>query len=127
MNTATLDCGHPPAPQTDGSCGTGYGKDNQGRTHCYECCAAQDRAYLLGHDRFAGYLSSDGKSLTNWPGSVLGKVVVTGKRHPWSRHRYYVSVVDVHRQWWSGIGAPGEYCTLRRVKSPSASLGMSSC
>ena len=117
MDNNLLDCGHGPSPHE--SFTTGYGIDKDGRKHCYDCCAAMDLECLKNERRFSGYLSSDGKSLTNWPGRVLGRVVVTGKRHPWSRGRYYVSVKDVHGGWWSGVGAPGEYCSLRKVRTPS--------
>jgi hypothetical protein len=41
-----LDCGHPPTPQPPGSCSTGYGTKRDGTRHCFECCAAADRATI---------------------------------------------------------------------------------
>jgi hypothetical protein len=73
MATVTiLDCGHPPPP-TSGM-DTGCGKDRDGRTYCYVCCEARDRASLAEHGDGAAYLSGDGRTVTGWPGYVLGHV-----------------------------------------------------
>lgn len=92
----TLDCGHKPSPHS--SFTTGYGTDATGKTHCYACCAARDKAgmietgratlYLIGRDvppegneaagfatRGSGFSKEDRTKLkrwylTNWPGSL---------------------------------------------------------
>lgn len=73
-------------------------------------------------DRFIGYIAREELApgsyryrFTDWPGNPLGTAFL-GRRHPWSRTRVYVSVHDVHGQWWHGVGGVGEYCTLRRCR-----------
>jgi len=66
--------------------------------------------------RFVGYLSSDGKSLSTWDGTILGRAS-KGAQHPWSRERFYVRVTDVHGGKWHGTAAPGMWASLRRVKA----------
>ena len=102
--------------------GTGYGVDNEGRLHCYECCAKNDREQMKDQSRpFFAYLSGDGKTVSNWPGSPLGKVYNLGfSRSGWHGSKIYrFHVRDVHGRWWQGWG-PGEgmYCTLRKIKPP---------
>ncbi len=116
------DCGHPESPHSE--CTRGYGTDSAGRTHCYACCAARDRESLRTDDRFFGYISGDGRSLSTWPGDVIGRVESWGAVHPWTRRscwgeRKYVRIVDCHGGRWHGTGAPGAYANLRRVKSPA--------
>ncbi len=88
-DTVTIcDCGHPPTPQKPGSCGTGYGRDSAGKTACYACCAAKDRADMIETGRATLYLvsrpnpspatvGSDMNAraerhwfVVNWPGSL---------------------------------------------------------
>lgn len=116
------DCGHPESPHSD--CTRGYGTDADGRTHCYDCCAARDRESLRTSDRFSGYISADGKRLTGWPGFSLGRVESWGTVHPWTRRscfgeRRYVRIVDCHGNRWHGTAAPGMYANLRRSRSAS--------
>ena len=75
-----LDCGHAPSPHEAFS--TGYGTDSAGKTLCYACCAARDRADMIATGRTALYLqetdgsrvepftSRDRMRVTNWPGSL---------------------------------------------------------
>ena len=73
--TATMDrcdCGH--APSAHGTMDTGYGRDAEGRTYCYTCCEARDRAQLARDGMGSAYLSSDGRTVQGWPGYVLGQV-----------------------------------------------------
>lgn len=113
-----LDCGHPPSEHS--SFTTGYGTDRAtGKTLCYECCHLGDLATIHASkpgDRFTGYISGDGKTWINWPGSQLGHVISRGEPHPWSGERYYYRVRDQHRRVWSGTGAPGMWATLRLTK-----------
>lgn len=106
-----LDCGHPPYP-TEGV-GTGYGRDEAGKTHCYECCFTRDVARLRTATRFVAYVSSDGKHIINWPGWVLGTVTYANvsKR----AKKVFVRVTDVHGRHWFGQGPAesGTYVSLR--------------
>lgn len=119
--TATLlDCGHPPTPQPAGSICTGYARFDVGtaaaRTVCYDCANVIQERQLreTKHgQRFTGYLSCDGKSWTTWTGHLLGRVVLTGARHPWSRTRNYLTVRGIDNRWWYGTGGKGEWATLR--------------
>ena len=117
MNTATmLECGHPPTP--DAGCGTGYAQmGSDGPRMCYACADAAQLAEITNAQpgaRFTGYLSIDGTRWTTWTGGQLGTVVHSGKMHPWSRERYYVTVRDVAGHLWSGTGSPGMWATLKR-------------
>lgn len=81
MNTkecepAVLDCGHPPTRDDSAACriSTGYGTAPDGKTACYECCAAWMRARMIETGRADLYLSSpkDGErvEVTDWPGHL---------------------------------------------------------
>ena len=108
------DCGHLESEHSNFT--RGYGTDKHGKTSCYDCCEAYDKASLKTDKTVVHYISSDERSLTNWPGRVLGRVVSWGRLHNWSRERRYVRVVDCHGQVWSGIGAAGMWATLHKVK-----------
>lgn len=113
----TCDCGHPPTETNH--CGTGYGINESGQTVCYDCCAVADLGQIKSSspgDRFVGYLSSDSKAITNWPGRVLMTSVHVGAFHPWSRERRYISAWDRLGRRWYGTGAPGMYAPLKLAK-----------
>lgn len=88
--------------------------------HCYDCCHAMDVKHLLDRSKpFTGYLSSDGKRFTNWPGSPLGHVVHSSTyRTGWHESEItHVRVRDVHGSLWHGKGAgPGMFLKLRPMK-----------
>lgn len=116
MGIMILECGHEPSPHGEHT--TGYGTDDAGKRRCYDCCTAQDveRLKQCGPgDRFTGYISGDFRNWINWPGGKLGRVIYTGKLHPWSRERRYLSVIDVHGNLWHGTGAEDMWSTLRRA------------
>ena len=69
-----LDCGHPESKHSGFT--TGYGTDNEGRKHCYDCCAKQDREYMIATGKISLYLTRDSNGLwrvSNWPGSLVFK------------------------------------------------------
>ena len=103
------DCGHIESECSDFT--RGYGKDKDGKTFCYDCCHKNDLEEMKTAQKFTAYMSQDGRQLVNWPGRVLGRVSV-GNRHPWSRERFYISVVDVHGQKWHGVGAAGMWASI---------------
>lgn len=90
---------------------------------CHACCHANDVEQLRDRSRpFGAYVSSDGKSISNWPGGKLGEVV-TGVpcalqrfsyTHGRTIHAYRVR--DVHGNLWHGRGNPGLFITLRPMK-----------
>lgn len=118
-------------------CGTGYGLTGgtwdkarrqwvQGSAQmvCLDCCAMGD-AYRLREYRgpFFAYLSSDGKTVSNWPGAALMTVIsgtLTESRAGWNGGniaRFHAR--DVWGQWWQGRGmGRGMCCTLRPMKAP---------
>ena len=106
------DCGHKPSEH--GKHTTGYGYDSHGKTSCYDCCTEHDKRDLVTAAKIFHYIDSDGKTLTNWPGRRLGRVIYWGALHPWSRERRYVRVKDCHGQEWYGTGAEGMYASLTR-------------
>lgn len=114
MKSYICDCGHPESEHSEHT--RGYGRDADGKTFCYECCTASDKEQLRTSNAVCQYISGDGKSLTNWPGFVLGRVLYWGKRHPFSRERRYVRVRDCHGQEWHGTGAEGMWASLRKCK-----------
>lgn len=125
MQTATMDrpakdrvcdCGHLPTwPRSEVT--TGYGQDAQGRTKCFDCCAAQDRATVEAGERFCGYLSSDGKHVTNWPGSPLLRVTRETERTMYGfcvSRRTFLRAVDAQGRTWVGQGGGrGMFCRMR--------------
>jgi hypothetical protein len=67
-----LECGHVESPHSEYT--TGYGTDAQGKRHCYNCCTALDLATMRDTGRIDAYLSSDGETITTWPGGILARV-----------------------------------------------------
>ena len=68
-----LDCGHEPtSPRAAGT--TGYGEDEAGRKHCFDCCAKVEREEMLRTGRGALYLAPcvtpPGWEVSNWPGTL---------------------------------------------------------
>lgn len=110
------DCGEVKPIQRSG--GTGYASfpDPDGEhLVCYACADKRQAADLITENRFTGYVSCDGRSLTTWSGGTLGRIFL-GSLHPWSRERRYLSATDIHGQRWHGTGAPGMWCDLRKCK-----------
>lgn len=101
----------------------GYGIDAGGGMHCYSCCHLRDISQLKDRTKpFGAYLSSDGKTVSTWPGDALGTVHSHGvARNGWHGseiHRFHVQ--DAHGAWWQAWGpGKGMYCTLRAIKTPS--------
>ena len=124
--TMVCDCGHLSTKQKADSCGTGYGKDRDGKTHCYACCTKRDKADLKTAQRTGHYVDGDGKLFINWAGRKLGRVLYWGEIHPWSHARgswlearRYVRIRDCHGQEWYGVASPGMYAVLRKCKVTS--------
>lgn len=103
--------------------GTGYTITSDGRMICYGCAHKRDIEALKDRSRpFVTYMSSDGRSISNWPGGILGRVIRsrTGRLSRWSfthgRTIQHVRVVDVHGGHWFGCSNPGIAIVLRPCK-----------
>lgn len=130
MNTCHV-CGKGIA-QPD-SFGTGYGTDSAGNKVCYACCAEQDKAWMLEHDRITLYLTDirrhrevrgfhNGEysgNVTNWPGTLRyeNRNVKVG-RHNIAGVRYDVWFVGPDKHVWHGItyGDNTQLCHCKRTQ-----------
>ena len=117
MNAATLDCGHPPTP--DSGCGTGYGTSADGRRWCYDCSHGRELGEILTSGRvFAYHSEADGlHSVTTWPGRVLappGKVrLLSRSRDNFGGDRQYLRF-EINGLIYSGFSmGPGMYLRAR--------------
>lgn len=108
-----LECGH--AESDHSPITRGYGVASDGSRSCYTCCKAEDLKRMANGQRLWAYLSSDGESITGWPGFTLARV--TSRRESWHNiggKLTRVWALDDMGQWWYGT-APGKgmYCRLR--------------
>ena len=112
---SALDCGHEPTP---GPISTGIVTAPGGRTMCYPCADAEQRAEFAKADVFAAYISLDGKRITTWSGGELAKVVSlgrTGGGFGGTQHHVRAVAPDgLH--WYGRNGGTGMYVNLRRAK-----------
>lgn len=118
---AKLDCGHEASPHSDIT--TGYGTDHSGKTHCYDCIARLDRETLTttGHSKNLP-LYWDGKTITNWPGSLRFHPRYVRK----GRHNIAGERIDV---WFDGpdgfvwhgynLGRYNQILHAKRTKQPA--------
>jgi len=72
MNNIICNCGHPESEHSPIT--RGYGTDKNGKTACYDCCLKQDLQYLKENGKLDCYVSSDGKSITTWPGLKIATI-----------------------------------------------------
>ena len=126
-----LDCGHPVSPHSKFT--AGYGVDANGAKHCYDCCAARDRADMEATGRATLYLSPNDNpaiggaytapyKLTNWPGSLALPVWQVCKgRHNIARNRYDFWFTFGGRDW-HGVqyGDNTQIAHCRRLKERAA-------
>ena len=106
------------------SCGTGYAVTSDNRMTCYSCARARSIEALRDRSRsFVAYISSDGRSITDWSGGMLARVtdsrpcLLTRASHWHDRHSYRsIHAVDPHGGHWHGRGSPGVCITLRPCK-----------
>ena len=113
------DCGHPESPHS--SFTRGFGRDADGKTYCYDCCAEGDRRRMRETGRIVAYLSSDGNTVQNWPGTVLARVTQETKRRMYGccvSDRTFIRAVAPDGSRWYGQGpGRGMYVNLRKAKS----------
>lgn len=125
MTQTILDCGHAPSPHSDFT--TGYGQDAQGRTHCYACCAENDKASMIETGRATLYLTREQPDaaaapawyVTNWPGSLRMHAFVRKGRHNMAGKRYDVWFTGPDGKDWHGVtyGDNTQICHCRRLKA----------
>lgn len=87
---------------------------------CYGCSHKRDLGTM--NDRagpFGAYISSDGNSVSNWPGGILGRVVSeSAHRGNFGGMVHCYTIRDVHGGYWHGRNAgPGMCITLRPSKN----------
>lgn len=119
---AVCDCGHVPAPVPPGGGATGYARTHDGRTLCYPCADAAQRAEIAAAEpgaRHGGYLASDGRTVTTWTGGRLAYVWrewVTAEGFGGRTVRVWAC--DAAGGWWSGRGpGRGMYLRLYRLRA----------
>lgn len=97
---------------------TGYARTADGRRICYSCANAAERAAFAAADAYCAYVSSDGRSVTTWPGGALARVTET-RRHRGGFGGEYFSVRAVApdgARWYGRGGGPGMFVRLRRCR-----------
>jgi len=125
-----LECGHPESPHS--SFTRGYGTNDKGERHCYDCCTDQDLSWMKDKGRIALYLvpvtqqeRTEGKapysasySVTNWLGHIFAFV----RRSTKGRHNIARTRIDVwfpHDGYmWHGVqyGEMTQIVHCRRTK-----------
>lgn len=121
-----LDCGHFPSPHSDFT--TGYGEDNEGKKHCYECCAKRDREQMIRDGKTTLYLTQTRDNgtdypkpeVSNWPGSLrFGVYYLKTGRHNMAGKRYDAYFVGPDKSTWHGVtyGDNTQICHCKRVKA----------
>ena len=107
-----LDCGHPKSNSNGIS--TGYATDKDGRTMCYDCCAANDKIWMDGGNHQVLYLDIMSKDLyetrfkiTNWPGTLeIYPTRVARHKRRYSSSGFPIDRITVYFTWnkrhWSG-------------------------
>lgn len=114
MADTLVNCGH--VAHTEGI-STGFGTTAEGYTMCLPCMAKDEVEFHLPLTNvIVGYLSSDSRRVTGWPGHTLMTV-----ERAWESkraHKVYVHATDVHGEAWHGMGPreSGNYVTMRRNK-----------
>jgi hypothetical protein len=122
--TELLDCGH--VASEHGPHTTGYGTDKDDKRHCYDCCAARERASMIEHGDAVLYLTGglpavyqfcDGE-ITDWPGKLRFKCRVKAGRHNMARVRYDAWFTGPDGKPWHGVqyGNNTQIIHCKRVK-----------
>lgn len=118
--TTCADCGatfpHPPVGIGGPS---GYAIRRNGERICYPCSDAGERATFATADVFIGYVSSDGKSITTWPGGFLARITCMSRiRSGAGGAQYSVNAVAPDgSQWYGRNEGAGMVIRLRRKKT----------
>jgi hypothetical protein len=109
------DCGADCIPN---GCATGYAQTVDGRTICYPCADALQRAELAVADSFCGYMSGDGRRITTWTGGSLATVTQRARHRGGFGGDYWTfRAVSPDGARWYGRGAgPEMFARLKRSK-----------
>ena len=111
-----LDCGHEPTVTT--GCGTGYGTTSDGKRYCYACSHARELEQMHGRGEVTGYLSSDGNTITDWPGGVLLRCTNEWQTAAGGFSRTIITRVtavdDTGRRWYGRGPGRGMYIRMHR-------------
>lgn len=114
-----LDCGDIYVRPTSGI-GTGYTRTQDGRVICYAHSDESERADFAKADRFTAYVSSDGNSLTTWPGGYLAEVTSwTESKTGWAGSTIYAYrfLAPNGARFYGRNGGAGMVITVKRAKS----------
>ena len=112
-----LDCGHTESQHSEIT--RGYGTDDQGKKHCYDCCLSQDIDSLKESGKLTAYVSMDGKTVQTWPDSVIAKIVgshIVDFGYCRNQISFNAVMTDGTKLVGRGPGT-GMYCRVRIVKS----------
>jgi hypothetical protein len=127
-------CGNLLPIKTRGSLTTNFGRDEAGRTHCFTCCAIEDRRWMIEKGKIALYLAWEAalgggikpgtERITNWPGSLGFDAAagVTKGNHYMAGVRYDVDFRGPDGYWWHGTmyGRNTQILHCRRTKRLAA-------
>lgn len=117
------NCGQPIQKEKD-SGGTGYGENDKGEKICYQCCADEDRKYMIEHGTAVLYLVENDRNdrtkspyeVVNWPGTLRFRPVYVKKgRHNIARTRTDVWFKGPDGERWWGVQY-GENTQIIRCK-----------
>jgi hypothetical protein len=84
-------------PIANNGFGTGYGVDNSGLLHCYECCGKKDAENMKTNSKHFGYLSKD-KDDAYWFGNWCGTLKI--RIHGVSKSFHNFAGRDGRRDFW---------------------------
>lgn len=95
-----------------------YATTRQGAKVCDDCVLRDDLHSFETEAKVFGYLQGKGKSVTNWPGNKLAKVIAEWEAQAGhcGKQTYILAITESGRLL-SGRGpGRGMYCTLRPIK-----------
>lgn len=97
---------------------TGYG-ERDGKKYCYKCCNAHELREFSKAEKYSCYISTDGKTITTWPGGRLARVVSLSMHAGGFGGEYATvrAVADDGTEWHGRGGGPGCYVNLRRSRA----------
>lgn len=139
-NIVCSKCSKEISQSQPGAITTGYGVDANGGKICYSCCADIDRADMVGSGRATlylsapsiaqphrvgrvGYVSSEGWSITNWPGSLefVPRGMIGISRTNWGLERIDVWFAFDGFVWHGKNIGDSQILHCKRTKQPSQS------
>ncbi len=116
--THCADCSAAIVPPPGGTGAAGYARLPDGGAVCYPCADSRQRIEIATADRYSGYLSADGRTVTTWTGGALARVV-SATRHRGGFGGEWWSVAagtSDGARWYGRGGGPGMFLNLRRCR-----------